>query len=46
MKTTQKNKQKHEIKKKIELGLDSPTHFRVFLGFFDFFKLDKTPKSD
>ena len=26
------------------MGLDPPTHFRVFLGFFELFYLDKTPK--
>ena len=33
------NTEKHNIskKKKSELGLDPPTHFRVFLGFLDFF---------
>ena len=27
---------KQIIKKKSELGLDTPTHFRVFLGFWIF----------
>ena len=37
------NKKKHKKnlyiskKKEIELGLDTPTHFRVFLGFLEFF---------
>ena len=37
------NTKKHNIfkKKKSELGLDPPTHFRVFLGFLDFFNLTK-----
>ena len=30
-------------KKKSELGLHAPTHFRVFLGFLDYFNLDKIP---
>ena len=29
-----------------ELGLDPPTHFRVFLGFLDFFNLTKPLSSD
>ena len=39
--TTTKTTQKTQYfkKKKSELGLDPPTHFRVFLGFLDFFKL-------
>ena len=39
MKTTQTNTEKHNISKnkKSELGLNPPTHFRVFLGFLDFF---------
>ena len=36
---------KHKIynNKKSELGLDPPTHFRIFLVFLDCFQLDKTP---
>ena len=41
-KHTKKNNISKKIKKS-ELGLDPPTHFRVFLVFLDFFKLDKTP---
>ena len=43
---TWKQYKKHKISKKIlksKLRLDPPTHFRVFLGFLDFFQLDKTP---
>ena len=37
IKTTQKTHTKNNIKKKkIELGLDPPTHFRVLLGFLNF----------
>ena len=36
-KKTQKNTTFPKSKLKSELGLDPPTHFRVFLGFFDFF---------
>ena len=42
------NTHKHNISKKklkSELGLDPPTHFRVFLGFLDFFQLDKFHKT-
>ena len=42
MKTTQKHKKPQNFKKKkYELGLDPPTHFRIFLGFFIFFNLTK-----
>ena len=43
--TTKKTTQKKNVskKRKSEFGLDPPTHFRVFLGFLEFFKLDKTP---
>ena len=41
-KKTHPKTQKINNKKESELGLDPPTNFRVFLGFFDFFKLDKT----
>ena len=40
MKTTQKKHIKKHTKiqqQKSQLGLDPPTHFRVFLGFLDFF---------
>ena len=41
MKTTQKTQKNTTFPKKIisELRLDPPTHFRVFLGFFNFFYL-------
>ena len=35
------NKKTQTIKKKSELGLDPPTHSRVFFGFLDFFNLIK-----
>ena len=40
MKTIQKKHKKHQIskKKKSGLGLDPPSHFRVFLGFFNLTK--------
>ena len=34
---TQKTQNSPPPQKKSELGLEPPTHFRVFLGFFDFF---------
>ena len=36
----------HVQQQKSELGLGPPTLFRVFLGFFDFFELDKILISD
>ena len=44
-KTTQKNT-KFPKKHKFELGLDTPTHFRVFLGFKKKNYLDKILKWD
>ena len=42
MKTTQKSQ--NPLPKKNSWGLTHPPgHFRVFLGFLDFFQLDKTP---
>ena len=40
---TKNKKKKHNFQKKLKfvLGLDPPTHFRVFLGFLDFFNLTK-----
>ena len=42
-KHVQKKTPSPQKKKKSELGLHAPTHFRVFLGFLDFFNLDKIP---
>ena len=40
-KKRKKTEKKTKLKKESELGLDPPTHFRVFLGFLDFFNLTK-----
>ena len=36
-----KKQKTQNFQKKSGLGLDPPTHFRVFLGFLDFFNLTK-----
>ena len=43
MKKIQKTQKNTNFPKKLksEFGLDQPTHFRVFLGFLDFFNLTK-----
>ena len=44
MYNNKKQDKKYKLSKKnpkSELGLDPPTHFRVFLGFSDFFNLTK-----
>ena len=41
---TKKHKKTRNFQqKKSELRLDPPTHFRVFIGFLDFFALTKPP---